>query len=215
MRQITKGKEPKVLIQYRKTTGATYNGFQSVERMRALRTSLVSEQGGICCYCMQRIYPTADAMKVEHWHSQAGYRAEQLSYRNMLAACLGNEGQPKDEHHCDTRKGNKILSRNPANPDHRIEDFIRYLGDGTIESSDPQLNKQLGKNVLHLNHPLFVSNRLSLLEAFRQSLPRDKNLTKGELRKMEKIWGSGATGVELQPYCGIVVYWVRKRLARA
>jgi uncharacterized protein (TIGR02646 family) len=215
MRQIIKGKEPGVLLVYRKTEGSTYNGFQSVERMRTLRKSLVSEQGGICCYCMQRIRPTENAMKVEHWHSQKEYRAEQLDYRNMLAACKGNEGQPEDEQHCDTRKGNKTLSRNPANRNDRIEDFIKYLGDGTIESSDPQLNKQLGKNVLNLNRALFVSNRLSLLDAFRKSLPRGKDLKRGDLRRMEKDWGRGATGVELQPYCGVVVYWVKKRLARA
>jgi uncharacterized protein (TIGR02646 family) len=225
MRQILKGKEPKALLKYRKTAHATYNGFQSAERMKALRKSLVSEQGGICCYCMQRIYPTKDAMKVEHWHPQKPYQAEQLDYGNILAACLGNEGQPQDEQHCDTLKGNKGLSRNPANPDHRIEDFIKYLGDGRIESSDQELNNQLGKGVsskgvlhkgvLNLNRPLFVLNRLSVLDEFRKSLPHDKALTKGELRTMEKYWGRGATDIELEPYCGIVVYWVKKRLARA
>jgi uncharacterized protein (TIGR02646 family) len=225
MRQIIKSKEPNVLLQYRKTAGATYNGFQSVGRMKALRKSLVSEQGGICCYCMQRIRPTENAMKVEHWHSQSEHDAEQLDYRNMLAACMGNQGEPNDEQHCDTLKGNKSLLRNPANPDHRIEDFIKYLGDGSIESSNQEFSNQLGKGlsskgmlhkgVLNLNRPLFVSNRLSVLDAFRKSLPRNKTLTKGELRAMEKYWGRGATGIELQPYCGIVVYWVKKRLARA
>jgi uncharacterized protein (TIGR02646 family) len=215
MRQITKGKEPKALIEYRKTAGATYNGFQSAQRMRALRQSLVSEQGGICCYCMQRIRPTENAMKVEHWQSQTGYETEQLNYRNMLAACMGNEGEPEEEQHCDTRKGNKTLSRNPANPAHRIEDFIKYLGDGTIESNDPQLNRQLGKSVLNLNRPLLVLNRKSVLDMFHKSLPRQGTLTKGNLQRMQKDWGKAATGIELRPYCGIVVYWVKKRLARA
>ena len=215
MRQIKKGKEPKALAEYRATAGATYNGFQSATRMKVLRESLISEQGGICCYCMQRIYPTEDTMKVEHWLSQKRYPAKQLIYRNMLAACMGNEGQPEDEQHCDTRKGNKDLARNPADPEDRIEDFIQYLGDGTIESRDPQLNRQLGEDVLNLNRPLFVSNRLSVLDAFRRSLPSDKTLTKTELKRMEKDWGAGATGIELRPYCGVIVYWVRKRLARA
>ena len=137
MRQITKGKEPKVLTLYRKTAGATYNGFQSADRMRELRQRLVSEQGAICCYCMQRIRPTNNAMKVEHWHCQKSHATEQLNYGNLLAACLGNEGEPQEEQHCDTRKGYKTLSRNPANPAHRIEDFINYLGDGTINPVIP------------------------------------------------------------------------------
>ncbi len=40
MRQIKKKKEPKVLIEYRKTKGATYNGFQTAARMNELRKSL-------------------------------------------------------------------------------------------------------------------------------------------------------------------------------
>jgi uncharacterized protein (TIGR02646 family) len=215
MRRIKKAKEPKVLAQYRATAAATYNGFQTAQRTQILRESLLSDQGGICCYCMQRIYPNEDAMKVEHWRSQRRFPDYQLDYSNMLAACMGNEGEPEEEQHCDTRKGNKDLARNPADPDDRIEDFIQYLGDGTIVSNDPDLNEQLGEDVLNLNRALFISNRLSVLDAFHQSLPGNRTLTKGELRKMEKDWGSGAAGVELKPFCGVVVYWIRKRLARA
>lgn len=215
MRQIKKGKAPKVLTQYSATPGATYNGFQSAERMQILRESLLNEQGGICCYCMQRIYPNEDAMKVEHWRSQTRFPGHQLDYSNMLAACMGNEGEPEEEQHCDTRKGKKDLARNPAKPSDRIEDFIQYLGDGKIVSNDPHLNRHLGKDVLHLNRAVLVTNRLSVLDAFCRSLPANRTLTKGELLRMEKEWGSGATGIELNPFCGVVVYWIRKRLARA
>jgi len=135
MRQIKKGKEPKILAQYRATAGATYNGFQTAERMAILRESLLSEQGGICCYCMQRIYPNEDAMKVEHWLSQTRFPANELDYGNMLAACMGNEGEPEEEQHCDTRKGNKDVARNPADPDDRIERWNNRFQRSTSEQA--------------------------------------------------------------------------------
>lgn len=215
MRQIRKGKVPKMLTKYRKTKGATYKGFQTAARMKELRTSLVKEQGGICCYCMQRIRPEAGKMKVEHFRSQTRFPLEQLVYSNMLGACLGNEGQPKDEQHCDTSKGKKSVCRNPARAGDRIESFVNYLGDGTLTSDDKRLNRELGKAVLNLNRPLLVKNRVSVLDSFKRALPRNRDLKKAELEKMEKDWGAGASAIELRPYCGVVVYWVRKRLKRS
>jgi len=51
-------------------------------------------------------------MKIEHWHSQDRYEAEQLDYGNLLGACMGNEGKAHWDQHCDTRKGDRDLSRN-------------------------------------------------------------------------------------------------------
>jgi len=36
------------------------------------------------------------------------------------------------------------LERNPSNPEHRIEDIILFLPDGSIVSTDEQFNKELG-----------------------------------------------------------------------
>jgi len=213
MRQIRKGKPPKSFVQYCAKNDATYAGFQTATRMKALRTSLVSEQGGICCYCMQRIRAREGGIKIEHWRSQATAPNDQLLYSNLLGACMGNEGQPRHLQHCDTRKGSQSLSRNPADEAHRIEDYIRYLGDGTISSNDKTLHRQLS-SVLNLNYSVLVLNRKAVLDSFHKSLPLERDLKKAELRRMEKDWGSGSSGVELRPFCGIVVYWVRKRLAR-
>jgi uncharacterized protein (TIGR02646 family) len=90
MRTIVKGREPASLVEYRSGRGATYENYWDKD---TLRTQLVDEQGGLCCYCLSRIRAEHGKMKIEHWHSQDKYSAEQLTYSNMLGACMGNEGK--------------------------------------------------------------------------------------------------------------------------
>jgi hypothetical protein len=152
-------------------------------------------------------------MKIEHWHCQDEHPGEQLDYANLLGACMGNEGQPLRDQHCDTRKGNRDLSRNPANPSHRIEDVIRSLGDGRIASSDPIFDGEIN-DILHLNLKLLQNNRKATLTAFQGLLGRGQ-LSRPGLEKLLRQWNGEEEAGELQPFCQVVVYWLRKRLGRA
>jgi len=138
VRSIRKGTEPRSLVEHRASAHSSYDNFADKDTLRAL---LLAEQGGLCCYCLSRI--TADKMKIEHWHSQRHNEIEQLDYSNLLAACVGNEGRPWKEQHCDTRKGDRTLSRNPADPSHRVDDLVRFPGDGRIISDDVDFDKEL------------------------------------------------------------------------
>jgi hypothetical protein len=152
-------------------------------------------------------------MKIEHWHCQENYRAEQLDYSNLLGACMGNEGKPARDQHCDTRKGRRDLSRNPANPLHRIEEMIRFGGDGRISSDDTSFDRELNE-ILNLNLPFLVRNRKATLTAFTDVLPKRGQLSRTALEKWLRQWnGESGTG-NLEPFCQVVVYWLRKRLAR-
>ncbi len=124
MRTIQKRQEPASLTEYRHSPGANYNGFRDKD---ALRSHLVREQRGLCCYCVSPIGDDPGEMKIEHWHCRARYAEEELTYSNLLAACKGGEGAVYRNQHCDTRKGDRDISRNPANRDHHVEDTIRYL----------------------------------------------------------------------------------------
>src|SRR5438552_2616590 len=106
MRAISKGDEPRSLIEHRCTPHADYDNYTG---KNDLRQSLTTEQGKLCCYCMQRIEPDESRMKIEHWRSQTGYPSEQLNYGNLLGACLGNEGKPRRLQHCDTFKADAEL----------------------------------------------------------------------------------------------------------
>ena len=52
MRAITKGPEPVSLTAHRQTPHCDYDNYAAKDD---LRNALVSEQRGLCCYCMGRI----------------------------------------------------------------------------------------------------------------------------------------------------------------
>ena len=176
MRAIVKQQEPQSLTAHRRTPPCDFDNYQNKDD---LRDALVSEQRGLCCYCMGRIRPCAGAMKIEHWQCRSHYPDEQLDYRNLLGACRGGEGQPQNKQHCDTRKGDDNLRWNPANPAHAIEARIRYDPNGTIRSDDATFDCQLN-SVLNLNLAFIRQSRRGVLDGILQwwrrckPVPRDR-----------------------------------------
>jgi len=162
---------------------------------------------------MSQIRPDPDAMKIEHWRARGHHPEKQLDYSNLLAACIGNDGRRNADRYCETCKRGKGLSRNPANPSHRVEDLVRFLGDGTIISTDPVFDTELNE-VLNLNLRFLVNSRKSVLSAFQEALGR-RALSRADLRKWLEDWNGESGPGNLRPYCQVVVYWLRKRLARA
>lgn len=209
MRNIRKGKEPASLTEYRCKAYSYFDGYQEKDD---LRESLVREQRGLCCYCMSRIFPQRDSMRIEHWHSQSKFPQEELDYANLLGACPGHEGERENLRHCDTRKGEGNLSRNPANPLHDVERWITYLGDGTISSIDSGFDRELN-DVLNLNVSFLKNNRKQTLDAFTRSLGKGTYTRQG-LERLLKKWNGELDTKDLEPFCQVIVYWLRKRLAR-
>lgn len=210
MRPIRKLRQPAALTQWQATPGATYEDYPEKQ---ALREQLVQEQRGLCCYCLQRIRPGAlgrvPPMKIAHWHSRNLHPDEQLDYLNLLGCCLGNQGNPPNLQHCDTRQGDRDIKWNPANPDHRIEERVRYLADGTIASADAEFNCQINE-VLNLNIAFLVNNRIAVLDSFQKALEKSPSW-----EKLLRDWNGESDHGELSEYCQVVVFWLRKRLARA
>ena len=220
MRAITKLIEPPSLAQHRANAHTNYNNYADKD---TLRDQLVFEQRGLCCFCGGRIGANANRMKIAHWLPQTPYPAHQLDYWNLLGACLGNEGQPLEKQHCDTHQGNNRLSRNPADPADQIEEFIQFLPDGTITSNDLILAQELGQKkadgefeegVLNLNLSFLRTNRKKALIAFTKGLSKRGHLSKPALGKLISRWRGDNPG-ELEAYAPVIVYWLRKRLARA
>ena len=108
-------------------------------------------------------------MKIEHWRSQSRHPLEQLDYSNLLGACNGNERQPPESQHCDTRKGDRPLSRNPADKNHHVDKMVRFIGDGRIVSDDLDFNSELNE-VLNLNFSRLIENRKAVLDGFLEGL---------------------------------------------
>lgn len=210
MRNIQKQAEPASLTKHRCNQPADFDNYEEKDE---LRNFLVSEQGGICCYCMQRIHPTETYMKIEHWLAQSPnkYPEKQLDYSNMLGACRGGHGKRKRDQHCDTRKGDDDLSFNPANPAHNVEVMFKFPGSGRIEAAnnDQKLQAQLDV-FLNLNHSILVRNRKAVLDSFTDVLRR-KKVKDSELPKYLEQW-AGADGNVLNPFCQVVVYYLKKKL---
>jgi len=160
---------------------------------------------------MQRIRSEVGKMKIEHWHCQSNYPNEQLDYKNLLGVCMGGEGFSPHEQHCDTCKGDRDFCMNPTDPAQHIEQQIKFLGNGVIKSDNDVLDFELN-DVLNLNHPQLVRNRKAMLDSFIQVL-RPGSLGRGVLQRYITQWTTPDDGM-FQPYCMVVVYWLRKRLAR-
>ena len=213
MRQIAKGAEPASLTAHRQTPPCDYDNYGPKDD---LRHALVTEQRGLCCYCMGRVHNGPTTMKIEHWRCQSRHPAEQLIYRNLLGACLGGHRQPAHLQHCDTRKGDSDLQWNPAEAAHHIETRVRYELDGSIHADDAVFDGQLHE-VLNLNLPLLKNNRKGVLDAVLEwwkgerariggAVPRERLV-----RQRDKyIAGNG----QIAPYCPVAVWWLGQSLAR-
>jgi uncharacterized protein (TIGR02646 family) len=214
VKAISKGPEPRSLVEHRANTYSDYGNYADKDGLRA---ALVRDQRGLCCYCMSRVEATGTAMKVEHWRCQSRNAGLELVYSNLLAACLGGHSQPEDKQHCDTRKGEQDLKFNPADPAHRIEQRIRFGMDGTIASSDDEFDTQLN-DVLNLNLPLLKNRRENVLTAildwWRSERARLKGPVPNERLARERARRIGGGAGHLTPFDSVAVWWLDQRLAR-
>ena len=155
-------------------------------------------------------------MKIEHWKCQAHHPREQLNYRNLLGACRGGHGQPARLQHCDTRKRNRDLKWNPADPEHRIEARVRYEPDGSIHADDADFDKQLN-DVLNLNQPVLRNRRKGKYDAVLQWWRSQNKQYQGRVSRerldRERARYDAIVG-KLDPYCQVAVWLLSQKLAR-
>lgn len=212
MKQITKGKEPVSLTTHR---GQPHSNYDNYREKDDVRDSLCSEQRGICCYCMGAIQPDARHMKIEHFNSQEEFPEYQLVYANLLGACKGNEGEQHENTHCDTFKGSKRLSFYPPEKLYAIEKMVTYATDGTIGSTNSELQKEIDE-VLNLNAVRLKNRRKAALEGFLDTMKKyNGKISKLTLEKWIQDWSGTGHVNKLRPYCMVVVFWLEKRLKRA
>lgn len=148
-----------------------------------VRDQLVTEQGGLCAYCMCRI-PRNDVgsnippIVIEHFiarNPEDGQDVGQgLDYKNLLAVCHGNRGVHKTrtllDLTCDAHRGNTNFRKiNPVEPETLTSIF--YHIDGRIDARDSDVQYDLIE-VLNLNCPTapIISERKAALDALIQEL---------------------------------------------
>lgn len=200
------------MVEYRAQADSCYADAPTTVK-DDIRTSLLMEQGFLCAYCMERIH--IDNMKIEHWACQSNPLTSslQLSYSNLLGCCMGNEGKPYKHQTCDTRKGNSSISYSPSNPADRIDLNVRFLPNGEIVSDIHDFNQELN-NVLNLNLPRLVSNRLAVIKSIQKVLHQNKRaITRQQLSNLIGRISARDGANKLQPLFEVKVRYLQKKLA--
>lgn len=189
--------------------------------------SLVSEQGGLCAYCMARIRATREGSitdaHVEHIHPQSkSSHGEDIDYDNMLAVCEGKHGEGSTSWSCDRSRGNKKLTVNPLSP--QTLRSIRYRSDGTIIAEDEAINIDLNVT-LNLNgqHTGLKQNRKAVIDRLFVELQRvakragrdheDRAVKKYCRERLASLSKVDKNGCYL-PYVGVLRYFLERRLKR-
>lgn len=211
MRRIHKGREPRSLATYRRG-GGTYENFNAGDDVRR---ALLTEQGSICCYCMQRI--SIRAMRIEHWASQSGYETRTVDYDNLLGACCGGENLlPADKLHCDVHRKNVPLHINPTQPPPTCEQLLRYLPNGEITAEDDTIETDVVET-LNLNTKHLVDARKQLGDQLRSTLVRevkDGQWPAELLQAHIARWQSRDREGHYREFCQVVIYYLEKKLKK-
>ena len=196
-----------------------------------VRESLMKEQGHLCAYCMRRIPDERiteedrdlSNIYIEHWQARS---AENKSgenkgwdYRNLLAVCSGNEKAPEARKHkrrfftCDKKRENAPLKINPL--DEKTLETIYYLSDGTIKSTDPEIENDL-QNRLNLNCSTeavtLPQNRKRVLDTIQEDLLRQEGDLRQNCLEQLHMWESESD--PKTPYIGIAIWWLKEQIAK-
>lgn len=210
MKYIQKSTPPESLETYKTHEDASFTRLPS-EIKKQLKLQLIAEQGGLCCYCDDRI--TYDTSNIEHFLPKdiALYPELQLEYNNLLSSCLGgqierqtNRGFPLS---CDAKKRNRTIPISPTDPS--CESQFIYDEDGNIYglTKDAQFTIQ----ILNLNNEVIKNRRKAAIDAYIDlDLPSDDDWA-GEVSYVLRRDRHGL----FMPFCCAVAYYIRHFKMRA
>ncbi|MBR4574867.1 MAG: hypothetical protein IKO16_08140 [Lachnospiraceae bacterium] len=223
---IRKSREPGSLLEYRHKKFASFDGMDEPVKSD-LRRSLLCEQGHICAYCMCEI--DDKTTKIEHL--VARNKDNELVYGNLLAVCMGNEGQPPERQHCDTRKGNRPLSLSPLNEsdmariyysnsgrihsEDKFDRTLEYDNDGRVVNIVTNPDRDL-EECLNLNDEYgeILKARKTALQSLRKEYYSYSKLSgkKHFLKKMNDYYAQMED--HKKPYVGILVWFIANELKK-
>jgi len=204
MIRINKGQEPDEWRQYRLTPGVEYAAIPE------LRGALLMEQGYICAYCMRRI-PIKDrnsneTSRIDHIKCRTNYKEKELDYSNMVICCPGSINS---DFHCDKKKEETDIHFTPFD-EHFINTISYETKSGKIKSSNSVWDSEIN-NILNLNNALLQLNRKQVIEGIRTILGK-KQWTNTQLNTQLLKWQSFDSEHKLKAYCGVVIWYLIKKL---
>ena len=200
MKHIVKGSEPEALIEWKALASEdwqpTYADLSGNVKL-AVMTSLMQEQGGICCYCERELHD--NDRHIEHFKPQSDDAVDPLDYSNMICSCQKQikKGEPR---HCGNLKGNWFDAEqlvSPLSPD--CAGRFEYAADGYIvavagNSAASETIKKLGLDLDKLN---WLRNQA--IEPFLDPMLTDEELIafiSGYLEKKDGRYNSFFTTIK-------------------
>lgn len=220
---IEKANTPGFLIKYQADPNSHYSDLSGQDKLR-LKEQLVDEQNGLCAYCMSRIRPNNNSMKIEHHLPQSKYPDRDLDYKNLFGVCNGEKGGGQRsrllDQTCDTRKKNCELHFSPI--DRNVEQLVTYQVNGLIVPAKALDIKKRAEieydlnEVLNLNHRQLIANRKNVLDTYKLSLERrygNKELSIAFWKKEEESYRNGSRKDQI--YKGILLDYIVKKKRRA
>jgi uncharacterized protein (TIGR02646 family) len=232
MKLIKKRKvEPRNLQTYRRQNGTNYDSFSrdiglgEIEPPTGLRGILLTDQGFICAYCMKRIphkfiekEVEKDDFKIEHFIHQKSQQSIanklDITYSNMLACCMGNEGQKKIFQTCDTRKGKKALTISPLNEAHLRT--LKYAPDGSIHSTNGTFENEIEK-ILNLNEDNLKRQREAIYRLIEKRVriefakPHFTRVQKNTYLDSQIKWWNSKKDGKFSEFCMVAINYLESR----
>ena len=126
------------------------------------KTSLVNEQGGICCYCERRI-AVDQSSHIEHFKGKSKYLPLVFVYNNLHTSCNGIPGTR--DHCCGHKRAEHGNPDIPVSPlDDKCESRFRFTGRGVMKPASEDDNDAINTiDFLGLNSPKLRGMRERLM----------------------------------------------------
>lgn len=154
---------------------AVYEQVGSFKSFPGLKSQMYKDQGGICCYCGQRlVFPNHPQYIVEHVKPKESDRTLAGEYKNLLLSCRPTDEEeeqrknaPKkvrnDFFHCDKSKGSAPITYSPLQQD--CETRFVYDEFGEIEVADKEdANAKADLDTLNLKCKWLKTRREAAIE---------------------------------------------------
>lgn len=175
------------------------------EQKRTVLGALITEQGGLCAYTMQRIDESSS--HVEHIKPQSRCRVDEegsdLDYANLLA-CFPRAGMEAEYRYGAQLKGgwwadDGINFVSPLRP--ACESLFRFGLDGAIEPTGNRADASNTIRVLGLDHKSLTEERKHAIEEFIYGPTGDSPISRAKAQNARQTVCDRAAGGLLREFC--------------
>lgn len=203
MRTLTKGAEPRALLNWKRENRTTpdnlrYGGGGFPHE--AVCESLLKEQHYLCAYTLKSLTST-DKCHIEHILPRSKHPDEEsINYQNMLAC--HSAGNVSCEYGAPAKADYDPATHPFLSPLHpTASEQFRFYEDGTLEGLTPDACAGIG--VLKLGHPALVHDRAAVIRGFLHPNARH-TLTAADARRLAERINLPDRQGKLTAYCAAV-----------